>query len=236
MKWKLLGPVEVHRVDRQVRRLRPRQRAVLAYLLLNANRVVPTGHLIDAVWAHTPPRSARLQVQACVSALRQAIAINPADGPLVSEAGGYRMVVANGELDHEDFVQRVSHARSSQHAGRSEEAADQLRSALVLWRGAPLSGANGAFVAAASAALEQQRLAAIEDLAVGSGARVGSESRPPECAAPGHPRKAASRQRAIVARADRWLANLELIVGRGRRRHPLPAGPPLSAVGLLKLA
>ncbi|MFV2083795.1 AfsR/SARP family transcriptional regulator [Micromonospora sp. LOL_021] len=165
MKWKLLGPVEVYRADRQVHRIRPRQRAVLAYLLLNANRVVSTDQVIDAVWAHTQPRSARLQVQACVSALRRAIAANPADGPLVSEAGGYRMAVANGELDHEDFVQRVSHARSSHYAGRSEEAADQLRSALVLWRGAPLGGANGAFVAAASAALEQQRLAAIEDLA-----------------------------------------------------------------------
>ncbi|MFV2100149.1 AfsR/SARP family transcriptional regulator [Micromonospora sp. LOL_024] len=165
MKWKLLGPVEVHRVDRQVRHIRPRQRAVLAYLLLNANRVVSTAQLIDAVWAHDPPRSARLQVQACVSALRRAMVANPADGPLVSEAGGYRMVVANGELDHEDFVQRVSHARSSQQAGRSEEAADQLRSALVLWRGTPLGGTNGAFVADASAALEQQRLAAHEDLA-----------------------------------------------------------------------
>jgi DNA-binding SARP family transcriptional activator len=165
MKWKLLGPVEVCLDDRQVRLTRPRQRAVLACLLLNANRVVHTDHLVDALWAHAPPPTARVQVQAGVSGLRRALAIGAQDGTLVSEAGGYRIVVADGELDHAEFVRCTETAQSYAAAGRSEEAADLLRSALGLWRGAPLGGANGAFVAGAVAALEEQRLAAHEDLA-----------------------------------------------------------------------
>ncbi|MFG1951158.1 BTAD domain-containing putative transcriptional regulator [Micromonospora sp. NPDC048830] len=163
LRWKVLGPVEAYAGGRQLYLQRPRQRAVLAYLLLNANRVVPTGQVIDALWGESPPSSARAQVQACVSHLRRALPYDTSD-VLITQAGGYRIVVTDGELDHAEFAERVKRARAAAAGGKPADAADLLRSALALWRGVPLGGASGAFVVDAAAALQEQRLAAYEEL------------------------------------------------------------------------
>ena len=56
MRWRILGPVELVWTDGRVLHMqRPQRRAVLAYLLLNANIVVPTDRLVDALWCDTPP-------------------------------------------------------------------------------------------------------------------------------------------------------------------------------------
>ncbi|MEU3454501.1 BTAD domain-containing putative transcriptional regulator [Micromonospora sp. NPDC006766] len=150
--------------ERQLHLQRPQHRAVLAYLLLNANHVVPTGQVIDALWGEAPPASARAQVQACVSHIRRALSGGKGGGVLISQAGGYRIVVTEGELDQADFARRVREARVIAADGNLASAADLLRSALALWRGMPLGGARGAFVADAAAALQEQRLAAHEEL------------------------------------------------------------------------
>src|SRR5207244_3977513 len=73
MKWRILGPVEVAAGGTALPVERPQQRAVLAYLLLNANRVVSTTQLVEAMWGAAPPASARAQIQACVSQIRRAL-------------------------------------------------------------------------------------------------------------------------------------------------------------------
>ncbi|MFB9236533.1 BTAD domain-containing putative transcriptional regulator [Plantactinospora siamensis] len=179
IRWRILGPIEVSSGDDLRSLCRPQQRAVLAYLLLNANRVVSTQQLIDALWPGAPPPTARTQVHGCVSQVRRALPGDAADRLLTSRPGGYRLAVHDGELDLATFTERVCRAQETDSAG----AADQLRAALSLWRGAPLTGATGAFVAAAAANLEEQRLAACEDLAeaelaLGRYATVATELRP----------------------------------------------------------
>ena len=50
MEFRLLGPLEVRAGDGPVPLGAPKQRALLAFLLLNANQVVARERLIDEVW------------------------------------------------------------------------------------------------------------------------------------------------------------------------------------------
>ena len=55
---KLLGSVELSVEGRPLGLGRRKQRAMLALLALNANRVVSTDSLIDALWGESPPPTA----------------------------------------------------------------------------------------------------------------------------------------------------------------------------------
>jgi hypothetical protein len=54
----VLGPIEVHDGHRELQLGGPKQRALLAVLLLNRNSVVSRDQLIDALWGDRPPASA----------------------------------------------------------------------------------------------------------------------------------------------------------------------------------
>ncbi|MEU6075427.1 BTAD domain-containing putative transcriptional regulator [Micromonospora sp. NPDC047074] len=144
---------------------RPQQRAVLALLLLDADRVVSVEHLVAALWADHPPASARTQVQVAVSRIRTALRAEGAAGLLVTQGSGYRLAVHGPALDLTEFEMAVESARDEEAAGNPEEAARLLRGGLALWRGPALGGAAGAFVATAAAGLDERRLAAHERLA-----------------------------------------------------------------------
>ncbi|MEH1015725.1 BTAD domain-containing putative transcriptional regulator [Micromonospora sp. CPCC 206060] len=165
MRWRVLGPVEVT-VDGQVLPIsRPQQRAVLALLLLNADRVVSAGHLVEALWGDDPPASARTQVQVCVSQIRAALRSAGLPEVLVSTGGGYRLTVADDDFDLARFTHAVAGARAAIGAGHAEEAARQFATGLALWRGPALAGAAGTFVRSAADGLDEQRLTAYEQLA-----------------------------------------------------------------------
>ncbi|MGW5556518.1 AfsR/SARP family transcriptional regulator [Micromonospora sp. NPDC003944] len=165
MRWSVLGPVQVTAGGRVLPIDRPQQRAVLALLLLNADRLVPLRQLVSALWADDPPASARTQVQVCVSRIRAALREAGAGELLTTQGGGYRLTVRGGELDLAEFTMAVEHARAEEAAGQQAEAARLLREGLALWRGPALAGAAGAFVDAAAAGLDEQRLLAYERLA-----------------------------------------------------------------------
>ena len=69
--FRILGPLEVVVDDRPVRLGGPKQRAALAILLLNVNRVVSVERLADALYAGAPPVTAVTQVQRQISDLRR---------------------------------------------------------------------------------------------------------------------------------------------------------------------
>jgi DNA-binding SARP family transcriptional activator/tetratricopeptide (TPR) repeat protein len=163
--WRILGPVEIV-VDGAVLAIqRPQERAMVAHLLLNANLVVSTERLIDALWGFSPPPTARTMVQTYVSRVRRALRDSGAGDPLISQAGGYRLVVADDALDLAIFADRMARARAAVAGGDPAAAAALVRTGLALWRGPALSGAVGEFVASAAAGLTEQRLAAYEELA-----------------------------------------------------------------------
>ena len=154
MRWKILGPVEV---SPDVPLGRPLQRGALAYLVLNANAVVPAEQLVQALWGPAPPATATSQVYGYVSRLRRVL---PA-GSITGGSAGYRLVADGAEVDLARFTTLAGEARTA----APDAAAELYRSALELWRGPALAGASGDFVAPAAVRLEELRLLASEELA-----------------------------------------------------------------------
>src|SRR6266498_2849700 len=71
--FRLLGPLQVVRSGSEVSLGGPRQRAVLALLLLRANTVVSVDRLVDEVWDGKPPDGAVRTLQTYVFHLREAL-------------------------------------------------------------------------------------------------------------------------------------------------------------------
>ncbi|MCG6495649.1 AfsR/SARP family transcriptional regulator [Kitasatospora sp. A2-31] len=179
MRYTVLGPLEVFDQGTVVPIDRPRRRAVLTFLLLNANHQVCIEQLVDALWGERPPRSARGQVHTAVSALRKLLpgaaaghATADDGGPLASLAGGYRLSVGRHDLDTLDFWREVAEARRLTALGEHTRAVQHLRTGLGLWRGAALTGIDAPFVEPFRARLEEERFAAYEllaDIELGAG-------------------------------------------------------------------
>jgi len=173
----ILGPLEVSRAGRAVPLGGPRQRAVLALLLLEANRVVSMDRLAEDLWAGHPPEGWVTTLQTYVSHLRQALEPGRVRGAagevLITQDRGYLLRVDREHLDAALFEEGFTSGRTMLDATRYPEAAQTLRKALELWRGPVLANlADYAFTRPEAARLEELRLAALEaridaDLALG---------------------------------------------------------------------
>ncbi|MDN3353765.1 BTAD domain-containing putative transcriptional regulator [Actinomadura sp. DC4] len=138
MKIRILGPLEIADGDRRVSIGAPKQRALLAALILRANRVVPTAELAGYVWDDAPPSSARLTLQGYVLRLRRAL--EPLDGvAIVTEPAGYLLRADPGEVDACRFESLLAEADRHARTGDAAAEATLLREALGLWRGEPLA-------------------------------------------------------------------------------------------------
>ena len=173
----ILGPLDVTRSGYAVALGGPRQRAVLALLLLEANRVVSMDRLAEEVWGGHPPEGWATTLQTYVFHLRQALDPDRARGVagdvLVTRGRGYLLRVNREHLDAAVFQDGFTAGRAALDAGRYAEAAGTLRQALDLWRSGVLADlADYAFTRPEAARLEELRLAALEaridaDLALG---------------------------------------------------------------------
>jgi hypothetical protein len=77
LEFRILGALEVVDDDGPLRLGGPKQRATLAILLLNANRVVSIDRLADDLYAGAPRATAVTQVQRQISELRKTVPIAP---------------------------------------------------------------------------------------------------------------------------------------------------------------
>src|SRR5690348_717810 len=90
MEFQLLGPVEARDGQATIPLGGALSRSILATLLLQPNRAIPTKQLIDAAWGESPPAGARTLVQNRVSMLRRALRGARPGGELISTMGsGY---------------------------------------------------------------------------------------------------------------------------------------------------
>src|SRR4051794_5249381 len=161
MEFRILGPLEVHRGDRPVAIGGAKPRALLAMLVLHANETVSAARLAMALWGDEAPATATRTLHAHVSRLRRALGDDRERG--ASGPSGFRLRLAPGELDRDNFTNLGERGRNALVAGRAEEAAAVLRDALGLWRGPPLADlAFEPFVQDEVAVLEEQHLAALE--------------------------------------------------------------------------
>ncbi|MFD5397256.1 BTAD domain-containing putative transcriptional regulator [Streptomyces sp. NPDC127097] len=142
------------------------KRRLLAYLLLNANRVVATHKLLDVLWPDETPRTARKMIGNAVRGLRLDLAHGATDTPaaLLTLAPGYQLRVEPDTVDLFLFRRHVERGRAEARAGDHAAAAGTLRGALGLWRGAALADlADGDLHWPELDGLESERLGALED-------------------------------------------------------------------------
>ncbi|MFI6292945.1 BTAD domain-containing putative transcriptional regulator [Nonomuraea sp. NPDC050790] len=154
-----------------------KHRALLAALLLSPGRMVPIERLMAVVWDGAPPASAEPVLRVYVSALRKVV-----DG-ITTVPGGYLLAVEPDLVDWHRFERLVEQGRRAREAGSLAEAAERLRAALGLWRGAALADVeSGELRRAHAVPLEELRLRTLEervelDLRLGRGGEVVGELR-----------------------------------------------------------
>jgi DNA-binding SARP family transcriptional activator/tRNA A-37 threonylcarbamoyl transferase component Bud32 len=158
MEFLILGPLEVRDERGPTQLGGTKQRAVLAHLILRADRLVPVETLIDAVWGEEPPRTARNTLQTYVFRLRRAIG----DELIEGGGNGYVLRADPEEIDATRFETLVRRARDLAST-EPEGAAGSCREALAIWRGPALADlADEPSLQGDIARLEELRLAATE--------------------------------------------------------------------------
>lgn len=158
----LLGPLQVSVGGAALALGGPKQRAVLAALLINRARPVAVDSLITAAWGEAPPGEARTNLHVYVSNLRRVLATGGMDGRAMLEKcpPGYRLNVEVGGVDAGRFVRENTAGVHAAAARRFEEASRHFGVALSQWRGPVLADlAEFGFVEGFAVAMTEQKLA-----------------------------------------------------------------------------
>jgi DNA-binding SARP family transcriptional activator len=159
----VLGPLQMTVDGSPVSLGTPKQRAVLAMLVMNRNRPVSTDSLITAAWEEWPPAEARASLHSYVSNLRKLLSGAGADpkSVLVNAPPGYRLNAADSACDIGRFVAEKAAGVHAAAAGRFEEASRHLTAALSEWRGPVLEDLRDfQFVDAFATALTEDKVVA----------------------------------------------------------------------------
>ena len=181
--YRILGSLEVCDGDRVVALGGARCRAVLAVLVVSANRPVSVGRLIDEVWGDPAPPSAGNVVQGHVSDLRRALGREAIE----TRGDAYVLRVDRAGRDVDRFEQLASSGVELLRDGRPREASASFAEALALWRGPALADiAEGGLLVSEALRLDEMRLHAVER-------RIEAEL---EC---GHHAEVVGELRALVA-------------------------------------
>jgi YVTN family beta-propeller protein len=164
--FRVLGAVDVVEAGTSFPLGGPRQRSVLADLVMHVGQTVPTVQLIDDVWGADPPPSAVHTVETYVSRLRQVLATSSSAVPIMTKPTGYLLDVPLGDLDIGQFRDLAARGSEAMNRDDAASAVNLLASALALWRGPALADVReaAAFAPAAAERLDGERLTALEKL------------------------------------------------------------------------
>jgi SARP family transcriptional regulator, regulator of embCAB operon len=155
----VLGPLQVTVDGAPVPLGTPKQRAVLAVLVMNRNRPVGIDSLVTAAWEQWPPSEARASLHSYISNLRRLLGDSRA--MLANAPPGYRLTVDDTACDIGRFVLEKNAGVQAAAAGRFEEAGEHLSRALSEWRGAVLEDLRDfQFVDAFATALTEDKVVA----------------------------------------------------------------------------
>src|SRR6266487_170033 len=156
----VLGPVRAARDGRELGLGGPKQRAVLALLLVEPGRVVPAEYLAEVLWRGSPPPGAGKTLRSYISRLRTLVGPEAA---LVARGGGYAISIEPDRVDAARFERLVAAGRDALGRGEAAVAAGRFGKALALWRGRALADvAEIEPLALEAARLEELRLVALE--------------------------------------------------------------------------
>ncbi|MBO3747594.1 hypothetical protein J5X84_16070 [Streptosporangiaceae bacterium NEAU-GS5] len=160
MEFFMLGPLAAEADGERLELGGPRHRVVLATLLLDANRMVPVGRLMEAVYHGRPPATSRGQIQSCVSVLRRLFGTRGHPGLISSTPQGYAIRIPPERIDAYRFEATVNRARRCPHPA---DAVALYREARALWQGHALEGLRSPLLQAAASRLTEMRITAAEE-------------------------------------------------------------------------
>lgn len=170
----VLGPLQVRggAAGEQVEIGSARHREVLAALVADAGRVVPTAVLLERVWGEVGRTGSTTNLHAVISRLRGRLREAGVPAEVATAPPGYRLDVEPSGVDALRFLDLLAAAREAHAGGDHATARTHVRAALALWRGSAYADIALPFAEAEAARLEGQRLAAVElgvelDLALG---------------------------------------------------------------------
>lgn len=156
---RILGSVETHRGDHTLATGGPKQRMILAHLVMARGGIVDLDTLASDLW-QVAPRDPAHAIQAHVSRLRSALSVE-----IERASNGYRIAPETFTVDAWEFEQLHLHGVAALAAGDVEEAIAALIQALSLWRGPPFGEFGHALgLQTHVARLTQQRASADADL------------------------------------------------------------------------
>jgi DNA-binding SARP family transcriptional activator len=163
MNFSILGALEVKYSAGRIHITAPKQKGVLVALLLDADHEVSNERLVDFVWDGRPPTAAQTTLQSYVYRLRQLL--SPMSGVnLQSSTSGYAIELGSCVLDLRFFQRRVAEAHEWIQNGSKLSAVMAFRKGLSVWRGNALAGVPGELLRREALLLENERIAAYEEL------------------------------------------------------------------------
>lgn len=179
MEFSVLGSLRVREMGSDYAPTAPKQRQLLALLVLNANQVVSVDTCIEELWGGNPPDTGLSTLQSYVLQLRRILKRVPRIGSLQAARdmlqtrdGGYLLAVAPDKLDVALFHDLVRQGRAE--LGRDDATASELFSrALGLWQGAALSDVQaGPVLRIHLAGLEETRIS-VQEQRIDADLRLG---------------------------------------------------------------
>jgi DNA-binding SARP family transcriptional activator len=173
MQFRVLGPLEVVGDDGPIAISAPKQRALLALLIIHVGQVVSVDRIVDALWGATPPRTVEDSLFNTVGRLRARIGAET----IVQRPPGYMLAAPPESVDAVRFKRMLARARSLTPA----EQRPLLSEALELWRGPAFADlVSESFAWDEALPLDELHVEALElrigaDLALGHGADLVAE-------------------------------------------------------------
>jgi DNA-binding SARP family transcriptional activator len=133
----VLGPLQTSAHGAPLPLGTPKQRAVLAVLVMGRNRPVSSDALVNAAWEQYPPPEPKARLHAYISNLRKLLAGAGHDpkAVLASAPPGYRLTIADADCDIGRFVAQKTAGVQAAAAGQFEQASRHFQNALAEWRG-----------------------------------------------------------------------------------------------------
>jgi DNA-binding SARP family transcriptional activator/tetratricopeptide (TPR) repeat protein len=161
--FRTLGPIELWSAGQRQDLGSARARSLLAMLLLTPRAMLPVETIIDRLWDARPPPKARESLSVYIARLRSSLrqAVDDSVRLVGRTHGGYLLDVDPETIDVHRFRRLGRQAAALAATGDYSLAAELLREADGLWRGQPLAGIRGDWIARMRDALDEERRAAI---------------------------------------------------------------------------
>src|SRR5690625_1110246 len=185
---RVLGPLEADGGPGAPALAGPRQRAVLARLIVAGGRGVGTDRLVADLWPEQGPERAVAAIRTFVADLRRVLAPDRAPRSparlLVTASPGYALRTGPGAVDADRFEEAAAAGADLLAAGRARPALERLDEALGLWRGpAYAEFAEYPWARGEADRLEELRLLALERraeaaMALGRAGEAAAEMEP----------------------------------------------------------